>query len=99
MLLEILFDKKILISKTEIILGIITGYVLNLRAWLAIEQIGCEHKIFLFVQYRYQRTNFKVKKLLDRNPYQLGFGYIQNIPQWGPIPILPLKHYVLWEGR
>ena len=70
MLAEIIYNN--IKSKTNIIVGNITGNILHPHAPLAIEQNGCQHKILSYVQYRYRWTKFKGQKLSDGNQYQLG---------------------------
>ena len=52
MLVEMIYDN--IDRKNKIIVGNITVNVLHTRAWLEIEQNGCQHKILPYVQYRYR---------------------------------------------
>ena len=45
------------------------------------------------------KQSLQVSKLSNRTPFQLILGKPMNIQLLGPIPTLPLKHYVLREGR
>ena len=74
MLAEIIYNN--IKSKTNIIVGNITGNILHPHAPLAIEQNGCQHKIFPYVQYRYRWTKFK--GLI----YQMGLSL--NSDQYSP---------------
>ena len=84
---------------TKVVVGNIIGDVRRPLTWLVIERNGCKYGIFLYVQYSYRWTNFKGSKISNSTPYQLVSGKLRNIQLLVPITTLPLKNYVLREGR
>ena len=67
-------------SKTDIIVGNITRSVLHPRDRLYIEQNGCQHQIFSYVQRRYRWKKFKDQNLSNWVSITTGIWYSQNIP-------------------